>query len=230
MLGLPGNGIMVSFFRILSRLLRIAYRLLYYQLAWTYDLVAWIVSGGEWAEWRHCVFPFLLPGRVLEAAHGTGTLAIEMAARGFNVTAFDLSPAMSEIARRKKWAALRHALGGVQPQNPFLIRSDIFRIPLRDESFANVVSTFPAEFVADTAAMREIHRVLLPGGRWIIIPTAYPIWLEKIARGNGRRINQPMFIPGLQAGMEVSGFRLRTEYFRRPNSVVVVWIAEKALK
>jgi ubiquinone/menaquinone biosynthesis C-methylase UbiE len=140
---------MVVFLRIISRLLRIAYHLLYYPLAFSYDLVAWMVSGGEWADWRRSVFPFLTPGPVLEAAHGTGTLALEMAARGHAVTAFDLSPAMGRIARGKQCAALRRSSPGIRCDNPFLIRANIFQLPLADETFACAVSTFPAEFILD---------------------------------------------------------------------------------
>jgi SAM-dependent methyltransferase len=85
----------------LTALLRFAFHLLYHQLAFSYDAVAWIVSAGEWAEWRRSVIPYLPPGRVLEIAHGTGTLSLDMAARGHSVTGIDLSPAMGKIARAK---------------------------------------------------------------------------------------------------------------------------------
>ncbi len=66
-----------------SGLMRFAFQLLYYPFSFTYDAVAWIVSAGEWADWRRCVLPYLRPGRVLDLAHGTGTLALDMAERGF---------------------------------------------------------------------------------------------------------------------------------------------------
>jgi ubiquinone/menaquinone biosynthesis C-methylase UbiE len=220
----PRSPILVG---LLGRCLQVAYHLLYYQLAWTYDLVAWLVSGGEWADWRHCVFPFLRPGRILEAAHGTGTLALELAARGYHVVAFDLSPAMSQIASGKRKAALRKKAAGVHPHNPFLIRGNIYSLPLRTGSFSSVVSTFPADFVVDQRAMQEIHRVLEPGGRWIILPAAYPIWFERLRSKQHAVDPTPTILPSIQRRMQGIGLRMRIEKIRRRRSIVVVWIVEK---
>jgi ubiquinone/menaquinone biosynthesis C-methylase UbiE len=218
---------MVIILRTISRLLRIAYHLLYYQLAFSYDLVAWMVSGGEWADWRRSVFPFLTPGPVLEVAHGTGTLALELAARGHAVTAFDLSPAMGRIARGKLRAALHRSIPGVRRENPFLLRANIFRLPLAGETFACAASTFPAEFILDPSALREVNRVLRPGGRWIIVPSAYPVWLDRILQRSKQIPSPSAWERAMQSRMAACGFKLRTEYIRRPRSVVVVWVANK---
>ncbi|MGD1994820.1 MAG: hypothetical protein PVI59_16625, partial [Anaerolineae bacterium] len=56
---------------------RVFFRLLYNQCAWTYDLVAWVVSLGQWNAWGRTAMPHLSGGRVLELAHGAGHLLVE---------------------------------------------------------------------------------------------------------------------------------------------------------
>lgn len=48
--------------------------------------------------------------RVLDAGCGTGMLAIELAARGANVVAIDLSPTLTDLARERTPEALRHLI------------------------------------------------------------------------------------------------------------------------
>jgi ubiquinone/menaquinone biosynthesis C-methylase UbiE len=208
-------------------LLRTAYHLLYYPFAFLYDLAAWIVSAGEWADWRRCILPHLPPGRILEAAHGTGTLALEIAAQEHAVVAFDLSPAMNRIAKRKHLAALRKSICGIDPANPAYLRADIFRLPLARESFAGVVCTFPSDFVADPVAIREVSRVLQPGGKWLIVPTAYPRWLSKTLRRQSNSYNISTFEQMIRKHMETAGLRLQVTQVERPHSTVVIWILEK---
>ena len=148
----------------LTALLRFAFHLLYHQLAFTYDAVAWIVSAGEWADWRRCVIPYLPPGRVLEIAHGTGTLSLDMAERGYPVTGIDLSPAMGKIARakirRRRQAGFRIRSPAIR--NWFRRTSAVFHF--KPESFAAATATFPADFIFHRSTFREVHRVLESGG------------------------------------------------------------------
>lgn len=59
---------------------------------------------GTLANW----LPANLEGmRVLDAGCGTGTLAIELAERGANVVAIDLSPTLTDLARERTPSALR---------------------------------------------------------------------------------------------------------------------------
>jgi ubiquinone/menaquinone biosynthesis C-methylase UbiE len=221
---------------VLYVFLRFAFHLLYYPLAFTYDAVAWIVSGGEWAEWRRCVFPYLLPGPVLEMAHGTGTLALELAAMDLSVAAVDLSPAMGKIARRKKrkWMAERSrpdglptALGPDRSASPIFVRADVRQLPFPDEFFSSAVATFPADFIFQRRTVGEVHRTLRPGGRWIILPTAYPEWLAKHllpGSGNPSPYNFSSIFTRL---LESTGFAVRTEILRRSRSRVMILLAEK---
>ncbi|SBW23026.1 type 11 methyltransferase [Candidatus Protofrankia californiensis] len=59
-----------------------------------------------------------------------------------------------------------------------LVQADATRLPLADASVDTACSAFGAiPFVADSAAvMREVARVLRPGGRWVFSTTHPMIW------------------------------------------------------
>ncbi|MGB3714207.1 MAG: methyltransferase domain-containing protein [Candidatus Promineifilaceae bacterium] len=145
------------------RLLRFGFRLLYNEMAWTYDLVSWLVSLGHWREWQLTAIPYLTGRRILEVAHGPGHLLIELRCRGYDVFGLDLSAHMGRQARRN---LLRSKMSVP------LVRGDVRALPYADESIDSVLSTFPAEFIVNSSAIRELNRILLPGGRIVIVPEA----------------------------------------------------------
>jgi ubiquinone/menaquinone biosynthesis C-methylase UbiE len=211
----------------LTALLRFAFHLLYHPLAFSYDAVAWIVSAGEWAEWRRCVIPHLPPGRVLEIAHGTGTLSLDMAARGHPVTGIDLSPAMGKIARAKIRRRRRGAADIGFAGEPGLVQADVQRLPFPADTFAAATATFPADFLFQRSTFRAVHRALRPGGIWIIVPTAFPEWFAKRWLPDEGTITSGGIWPTLIRNMEECGFRVRMEIVRRPRSRVLLILAEK---
>lgn len=144
--------------------LRFAFHLLYNQLAWTYDLVAWLVSFGQWEAWRRIATLFLQEGLILELGHGTGGLLADMTARDLSVVGLDLSSYMS-----------RQAQGRLRSQgiNPRLVRGQAQCLPFPDASFANVVATFPTEFILEPQTLTSIARVLRPGGCLVIVAMGY---------------------------------------------------------
>jgi ubiquinone/menaquinone biosynthesis C-methylase UbiE len=212
-----------------SALLRSAFHLLYHQFAFAYDAVAWIVSAGEWAEWRRSVVPYLVPGPLLEIAHGTGTLSLDLADRGYMVTAIDLSPAMGKIARGKI-RRLRRRIGAAPDRSahePRLVRADVTRLPFPPGRFASAVATFPAEFIFQPQTLREAFRVLHPAGRWIILPTAFPEWFAKRWLPEDSRLASGGMLRSWFSKLEECGFRVRTEIVHRPRSRVLLILAEK---
>jgi SAM-dependent methyltransferase len=104
--------------------------------------------------------------RVLEVGCGAAQCARWLAARGADVVAFDLSHEQ-----------LRHAvaLGGGVP----LVQADAEALPFADASFDLACSAYGAlPFVADSArVMREVARVLRPGGRWVFSVTSPVRWM-----------------------------------------------------
>jgi len=103
----------------------------------------------------------LSPGAgVLDVGCGTGRHAVAFARAGFGVQALDLSPALLERA------AARPALAGR------IVRADMRRLPFR-QAFDLVVSLFTsfgyfAEEAENAGAIREMARVLRPGGSLVL--------------------------------------------------------------
>ena len=145
------------------RLVRFGFRLLYNELAFTYDVVSKIVSLGQWRSWQRRGIPHLVlePGqRVLELAHGTGNMQIDLLVAGYHPIGLDLSPNMGRLARRK---LKQHGLAAR------LVRASAFQLPFGSRSFDAVFSTFPTEFFIQPSALSEAWRVLKPGGRYVVV-------------------------------------------------------------
>jgi len=161
--------------------IKLGFHLLYHQMAWTYDLVAWVVSFGQWAQWRRLALQFVQPGPILELAYGTGGLFVDMHKAGHHPVGVDLSPYMARLARQR-----------LQRQNlPIrLNRAKAQSLPFPSGTFANVVATFPTNYIFDGPTLAEVYRVLTPAGRLIIVVEGqlqgpWPIrpfinWLYKI--------------------------------------------------
>lgn len=128
------------------------------------------------------------PGRVLDAGMGGGRLVEELAAHGWTVTGTDVSEAMVELAR-KRVPELRESLR-VAP---------IEQLPFDEGSFGAVTALGVVEFADLPAALRELARVLGPGGlavvSWPNFGGLYTAWrggvLYRIVRAVGRDAPPP---------------------------------------
>jgi ubiquinone/menaquinone biosynthesis C-methylase UbiE len=106
----------------------------------------------------------LAEGKVLDAGTGPGTLVRELARRlpGSQVYGIDLSEDMIGLARAH--ARREHLEERVQ-----FARGDVAHLPYPDQSFDVVVSTISMHHWSEIVQpLRELYRVLRPGGRvWI---------------------------------------------------------------
>jgi ubiquinone/menaquinone biosynthesis C-methylase UbiE len=189
------------------RLVRFGFRLLYNEMAWTYDGVSWVVSLGQWRNWQRAVLKHLNAKSgavVLELAHGTGNLQLDLAKSGYERVALDYSPAMGRIAQAK----LRR--NGVSAP---LVRARGQALPFADNTFSAVVSTFPTPFIIEAETLQEVYRVLKPGGCLVVVMNAIftrggvvKETLEVAYRVTGQRGDWGVDLPALfeAAGFEVS--------------------------
>jgi ubiquinone/menaquinone biosynthesis C-methylase UbiE len=207
-------------------LLKIFFRLLYNELALVYDLVSWVVSIGQWREWQRQTIPFIIGDKILEVAHGTGNLQIDLISKGYRPTAFDLSAQMGRIASRK--------LKRLSVMPPFA-RGMVQHLPFVAAHFTSIVSTFPTEFIVDPNAVKEFHRVLTQGGRLIFVPSATILpkhLLDRFARWlfdvTGQAVGDTvLWEKTIRERYESAGFEIKIENVILPRSVVWVVIATK---
>ena len=102
------------------------------------------------------------PARVLETAAGTGIVTRKLRdalPADTQLTATDLNPPMLDIARAKFRPGEQV---GFQP-------ADAIALPFADQSFDAMVCQFGLMFFPDRAkSFSEAHRVLAPGGRYLL--------------------------------------------------------------
>ena len=159
--------------------LRFFFYLLYHPFAFTYDLVAAIVSLGRWQEWVLSVIPFIDGTRVLEIGHGPGHLQRVLLSRGLLAVGIDESAPMGRLAQKNlkrafKGYPTRPSSSAQQDHDPKynLTRGLAQHLPFPGEYFDTVVATFPARYIFEAITLEEAFRVLHPGGRFVILPGA----------------------------------------------------------
>lgn len=206
-------------------LLRLVYRFLYYEMAWTYDAVSWLVSIGQWRAWQRAALPYVRGKKILELAHGTGNMLLDTRALGFEPTAIDFSPMMGLLARQKLRA---HGLADVIA----LSRARVQALPFPAAVFDSLFATFPTAFIVDPLALDEFWRVLKFGGRLVFVPAArmtgpglpdrFADWLFRVTGQSSTSWSDPVL-----RQYEAAGFTAHLESVHLPRSVVQVVIAEK---
>ena len=208
--------------RIENSILRIFFELLYNQFAWGYDFISQLVSSGLWKSWILTTLPYLHGKRILEIGHGPGHLQIAISKQNSDVYGLDSSKNMGRLAKRKLVKS-GYSMKLVQAYTQF--------IPFPDESFDQIVSTFPSDYMYHDFTLQEVFRVLRWDGELIILPVAWITevkcycrltdWMFK-ATGQNPRADDTWLIP-----FEKNGFSAEILIIRLSTSEQAIIIAKK---
>ncbi|MEV0675049.1 class I SAM-dependent methyltransferase [Actinosynnema sp. NPDC050436] len=122
-------------------------------------------------------------GEVLEVAIGTG-LNLPLYPDDVKLTGIDISDGMLEAARLRA-----DDLG----REVDLRKGDAHQLPFEDNSFDTVVCTLSMCAIPDVdRSVREIHRVLRPGGRLVMVDhVVSPFWILRLIQGFIERFSVP---------------------------------------
>ncbi|MDO5654774.1 MAG: bifunctional demethylmenaquinone methyltransferase/2-methoxy-6-polyprenyl-1,4-benzoquinol methylase UbiE [Flavobacteriaceae bacterium] len=138
-----------------------------------YDFLNRLLSAGIDIQWRNQAVKLISeqqPSKILDVATGTGDLAIALAQKIPNaqITGFDLSAGMLEYGREKiKAKNLNHQIQ--------MIQGDAENMPFEDNSFDAITVAFGVRnFENLEKGLKEIHRVLKPGGTFLILEFSQP--------------------------------------------------------
>ena len=136
-------------------------------------------------------------GRVLNAGAGAGSLTASLLDHGYRVTSVDTSEPFLERLR-----AVTAEHGG---EGSEVLHADLTALPFADASFDGIVCGEVLEHIPDdVAALRELRRVLRPGGVLVATVPANPWlydWFDKWV-GHLRRYSQE----GMAARLREAGF------------------------
>jgi len=163
-----------------------AVRTMFDRIAPVYDAMNRLMTMGLDLRWRRLAAEAVVRrgDRVLDGACGTGDLAVaDVRAGAGRVTGLDFSEPMLARARRKaphvEW-----------------VRGDLLALPFADATFDAATVGFGVRNVADLElALRELRRVLRPGGRLAVLEITrprgplrlfYSLWFDRIVPLLGR--------------------------------------------
>ncbi|HEU4656797.1 MAG TPA: bifunctional demethylmenaquinone methyltransferase/2-methoxy-6-polyprenyl-1,4-benzoquinol methylase UbiE [Capillimicrobium sp.] len=167
-------------------------RAMFDRIAGVYDAMNSVMTAGLHHRWRRRAVDLagVGPGsRVLDVATGTGDLAIEAASRGCEVVGSDFSEGMLERARAKA-PSIRFEQG------------DALALTYPDDGFDAATVGFGARNFSDLErGLREMARVVRPGGRVVVLEittpqrpplsTFFSLWFDRIVPMVGRIAGDP---------------------------------------
>lgn len=144
---------------------------LFNRIAYSYDKLNHLLSFNIDKRWRRKTVKQLIPCQtLLDVAIGTADLAIEMVKQGKAqlVTGIDLSTEMMKIGAKKVEKA------HLQEQISFTEGSAL-ALPYPDGHFDAVTCAYGVRNFSDlNQGLREMRRVLKPGGQLLILEFSYP--------------------------------------------------------
>ena len=137
------------------------------EVAERYDLTNDVLALGQTRRWRKAVVDAVDPQpgeRILDLAAGTGTSSVPFATAGAFVVPCDFSLGMLMVGKRR------------QPFLPF-VAGDGMQLPFRDGAFDAATISFGLRNIHDRmTGLRELLRVVRPGGRLVVCEFSHPTW------------------------------------------------------
>jgi ubiquinone/menaquinone biosynthesis C-methylase UbiE len=203
----------------MKQLLQLFFRLLYHQLAFTYDLVAASVSFNRWKDWVMSVIPFIEGDRILELGHGPGHLQRILLSRNLFAVAIDESRQMGILAKRNTNGSAQLTRGLAQ------------YLPFPNDAFDTAVSTFPAAYINDELTLSEVKRCLVNGGTFIILPVAWPKnpFLDWLFRVTGESPSEAVELvkSKFREPLVKAGFETEVKTLNVKSSLLLIIVAQK---
>jgi demethylmenaquinone methyltransferase/2-methoxy-6-polyprenyl-1,4-benzoquinol methylase len=155
-----------------------------------YDGLNRVISFGIDVKWRKKVVAIIgknNPKQILDIATGTGDLAIMMA--GLNpdkVIGLDISAGMLEVGKQK--IAKANLSDKIE-----MIVGDSENMPFDDNTFDAITVSFGVRNFANlNNGLKEIKRVLKPGGTFVVLETSVP---TKFPYKQGYRFHTSVILP-----------------------------------
>lgn len=137
-----------------------------------YDELNRVISFGIDVKWRKKVVEIIAtnnPETILDIATGTGDLAIHLAqTKATKIIGLDISSGMLEIGKKKiKKKSLESKIE--------MLIGDSENMPFTDDRFDAITVAFGVRnFESLKNGLKEIFRVLKPGGTFVILETSVP--------------------------------------------------------
>jgi demethylmenaquinone methyltransferase/2-methoxy-6-polyprenyl-1,4-benzoquinol methylase len=219
-------------------------RAMFDRIASFYDVMNSVMTAGLHHRWRARAADLAAVGpgdRALDVATGTGDLAIELArrvGRDGEVIGSDFSEEMLALARRKA-PDLRFESGNA------------LELPYPDNRFDAAAVGFGARNFSDLdRGLREMARVVRPGGRVVVLEittprrpplsTFYRVWFDRIVPLLGRLTGESLaysYLPssvrrfpapeGLAAAMARAGLR-DVRWILTAGGIIAIHVGTKA--
>ena len=130
-----------------------------------YDVANEVLALGQTRIWRRALVNAVSPMRgevILDLAAGTGSSSEPLAERGATVIPCDFSTGMLLVGHDRR------------PTLPFTA-GDAMHLPFGDSVFDAATISFGLRNVVDAAgALRELRRVVRPGGRLVVCEFSHP--------------------------------------------------------
>ena len=220
-------------------------------IAPTYDMLNHTLSLGTDRGWRRKAMDALgkhRPRHILDVATGTGDFAILAARRlgteGLHITGADISEGMMQVGREKvRQLGLERVIR--------FCREDCMQLSFADASFDAVTVAYGVRNFQDLdAGLREMCRVLCPGGHLLVVELASPphfpmkqlfwlyshVWMPLVGRLVSKDDHAYRYLPATMEafpqGEIMEGILLRAgfrsvEWKRFTFGICTMYLAEK---